>query len=90
MNLTLKKVGQGQWPYKSLIRNIHKPTCRTQNYVSMCISYENMSKYINLTLKKWVRVKGHMTIGLTILTNIYLEFKIMFLSLIVSKLWVKN
>ena len=48
-----------------------------------------MSKYMNLTLKKWVKVKGHVIIGFTILTNIYPEFKIIFLSLIVSKLWVK-
>ena len=35
-----EKVGQGQWSYNDLIRNIHKPTCRTQNHVSMCIIIE--------------------------------------------------
>ena len=49
-----------------------------------------MSKYVNLTLKKWVTVKDHVIIGFTILINISLELKITFLSLIVSKLWVKN
>ena len=37
---------------------------------------------MNLTLKEWVKVKGHMIIGLAILTNQYVELKIMFLSLI--------
>ena len=86
----LEKVGQGQWSYNNLIRNIDKPTHRTQNCNPICISYKNMSKYMNLTLKKWVKVKCHVIIGFAILTNICLELKIMFLSLIVSKLWVKN
>ena len=81
--IDLEQVGQGQWSYNNLIRSIHKPTCRTRNHVSMRISYRNMSKHLNLTFKKWVKVKSHMIIGFTILINIYLELKIVFLSLLV-------
>ena len=43
---------------------------------------------MNLTLKKCVKVKGHVIIGFAILMKIYLELLIMFLALMVSKLWV--
>ena len=36
----------------------------------ICISYKDTSKYLNLTLKMWVKIKSHVIIGFAILTNI--------------------